>query len=306
MTGGLLSLCALDPVAGVGLAGQLGRWPTWGSGDVVALGRAGQPDGGAWATSSLLPLGLAARPALGHPGSSSAQVRALAEHARRRLTRNGSVYGPVEDVEPVWGELAGMGVASREERWSQPLLVAPHPPGGLAAAVLRRRREAGWVAALLHAATSPQEPAVLEASVAMFRAELGYNPTDSGGAYARHVSWLVGAGRSYVVLDDGAGRASLPGGPRAVAFKADVGALWHPPHGRGGVALITGVWTRKDLRGQGVGSVALAAVVDAVRAEHVGHHGTVCLYVNDYNTPALGLYRGLGFERVGTYATVLL
>lgn len=53
-------------------------------------------------------------------------------------------------------------------------------------------------------------------------------------------------------------------------------------------------------------SVALAATVDAVRRDHVGPGGTVSLYVNDFNTPALGLYRSLGFEQVGTFATVLL
>jgi len=92
-----------------------------------------------------------------------------------------------------------------------------------------------------------------------------------------------------------------------VAFKADVGALWNPVPGRAdGVAQLTGVWTRQDLRGRGLASVALAAVIGAVRARHVGARGTVSLYVNDFNTAALGLYGRLGFERAGTFATVLL
>ncbi|ETJ02647.1 MAG: Acetyltransferase [Actinomyces urogenitalis DORA_12] len=91
-----------------------------------------------------------------------------------------------------------------------------------------------------------------------------------------------------------------------MAFKADVGALWSPPGQQPGVAQLTGVWTRPDLRGRGVASVALAATVDAVRRDHVGPGGTVSLYVNDFNAPALGLYRSLGFEQVGTFATVLL
>ena len=81
-------------------------------------------------------------------------------------------------------------------------------------------------------------------------------------------------------------------------------ALWRSP--TGGVAQLTGVWTRPDLRGQGIGAAALAAVVDAVRRDHVGADGIVSLYVNDYNTPALALYRSLGFEQVGLFATVLL
>ena len=100
---------------------------------------------------------------------------------------------------------------------------------------------------------------------------------------------------------------SLPGGSRRVAFKVDVGALWNPVPGRpGGVAQLTGVWTRRDLRGRGLASVALAAAIGAVRARHVGARGTVSLYVNDFNAAALGLYGRLGFERVGTFATVLL
>ena len=38
-TEGLLALCALDPVGGVCLAQQVGRWRSWNDGDVVALGR---------------------------------------------------------------------------------------------------------------------------------------------------------------------------------------------------------------------------------------------------------------------------
>lgn len=304
--GGLLRLCALDPVAGVNLAGQLRRWPDWGSGDVVALGRTGRPDAGAWATGSLLPFGLASRPGTGHTGASGAQVRALAEHCHRRLTSRGSLYGTAQDVEPVWAALAELGMVSREERWTQPLLVAPCGPVDLTEAAVRRRPALRWAAESLHTATSAEEHLVLPASVAVFRGELGYDPTVVGGSYARHVSWLIQTRRTYIVLDDGEGRVPLAGGPRAVAFKADVGALWPVPGHDGGVAQLTGVWTRDDLRGRGLASVALAAVIDAVRAQHVGRRGVVSLYVNDFNTAALSLYKGLGFTRAGTFSTVLL
>ena len=105
-------------------------------------------------------------------------------------------------------------------------------------------------------------------------------------------------------LDDGQGGPAAPGGPAAVAFKADVGSLWRSPSGA--VAQLTGVWTRPDLRGRGIGTVALAAVVDAVRADHVGPDGVVSLYANDFNAPARALYDSLGFTPHGAFATVLL
>ena len=301
---GLLRLCALDPVGAVALAHQLCRWDRWGNGDVVVLGRPGRPAAGAWVTGSLMPFGLAARPGLGHDGVGAAGARAVADHARLRLVRHGSLTGPAQDVEAVWGPLAADGLHAREERWIQPLLVAPSPPGGLVEPVLRRRPRLGWAADGLHAAGPAEEELVLPASVAMFSGELGYDPTAAGGSYARHVAWLIAAGRTYVLLDDGEGRPAQPGGPARVAFKTDVGAIWESPTGV--VAQLTGVWTRDDLRGRGIGTAALAAVVDAVRRDHVRAGGVVSLYVNDFNAAALGLYGRLGFERVGTFATVLL
>ena len=58
------------------------------------------------------------------------------------------------------------------------------------------------------------------------------------------------------------------GGPRRVAFKTDVGAVWDAP--TGAVVQLTGVWTRDDLRGRGIATAALAAVVDA------GAPGIIC------------------------------
>ncbi|WP_128772816.1 GNAT family N-acetyltransferase [Actinomyces oricola] len=303
---GLLELCAVNPVLGVALAHQVLRWDHWGTGDVVLLGRPGRPRGAAWATGSLMVLGLAPDPHLGTGGAGSAELRALADHAGRRLTRRGSVSGPAPDVAAIWGPLEAQGMLARETRWNQPVLVAPHAPdaGNLASSAVRRRPGLEWVSVCLRAARPEHQELVLPASVAMFIEEVGYDPGTSGGSYARHVSWLIAAGRTYIVLDDGAGGPVRRGSPRAVAFKADVGSLWHSP--RGSVAQLTGVWTRPDLRGHGIGSVALAATVDAVRREHVGLQGVVSLYVNDFNAPALGLYSSLGFTQAGTYATILL
>lgn len=303
---GLLSLCALDPGAGVTLAHQLLRWKHWGRGDVVAAGSLARPEAGAWATGSLIPFGLAPRSDLGHPGTTRDSLRAFADHAASRLTARGSIYGPAQDVEAIWPELSPLLPRVREARWNQPLLEAPSVTGGMAEGEARRRPELAWVAQSLRAAVRDEESFVLPASVAMFTEELGYDPLSSGSGYARHVGWLIAHGRSFVVFDDGAGQAPLPGGPREVLFKADVGAVWFPMTGERPVAQLTGVWTRPDQRGRGVARMALAATVDAVRRSFVGERGIVNLYVNDFNAPAVTLYRSLGFTQTGTFSTVLL
>ncbi len=46
----------------------------------------------------------------------------------------------------------------------------------------------------------------------------------------------------------------------------------------------------------------MAAVVERCLAEIAP---VVSLYVNDYNVPALATYHRVGFEQVGTFATIL-
>ena len=301
---GVMSLCDLEPVSAVGLVQQMQRWSRWGRGDVVALGGLAHPVAAAWSVGSLMPFGLAGRPEHGLRAADSGEIWALAEHAGPRLSRRGSVSGPAQDVAAVWGALSEQGQRSRHERWRQPVLTAPHIGGGLVSAHLHRRPSQAWVGQSVRPARPDEEELVLPASVDMFVGELDYDPTVDGPGYRRHVSWLIEQGRSYVVLDDGTGHPIRPGSPRAVAFKADVGALWRSPSG--GVAQLTGVWTRPDLRGRGVGAAALAGVGDAVHRDHVGTDGVVSLYVNDYNAAALALYQSLGFRQVGMFATVLL
>lgn len=316
-------LCGVDPLAGVMLVSQLRRWQAWGRGDVIGLaapaglrvggerrdppGRAGLT-AAAWSTGSLMPFGLGPRSQAGLPGADPWQLRALAEHSGRRLTSHGSVFGALVDVEPVWSVLEAGGTRSREERWRQPVLVAPDPAGGLAQQMVRRRPGSRWAASGVRAAGAGETELLEPAATAMFRGEVGDDPLATPGqaaSFRSHLRWLVEHRRSYVLLDDAAGAPPHRGGPAVVAFKADVGALWADPGGPA-VAQLTGVWTRPDLRGRGIGAAALAAVVDAVRRDHLGGAGTVSLYVNDFNLPALALYRSLGFTRAGTFATVLL
>ncbi|WP_241181861.1 GNAT family N-acetyltransferase, partial [Micrococcus luteus] len=130
---------------------------------------------------------------------------------------------------------------------------------------------------------------VLPASAAMFEEELGFSPFAGGAAqYRDRVERLIHAGR--VFIDPGPRDA---GGP--LRFKADIGLL------SSRCAQIQGVWMAPAARGRGLAASAMAAVVDYVRLQAP----VVSLYVNAYNTPALRTYERVGFERRGTFATVL-
>ena len=130
-------------------------------------------------------------------------------------------------------------------------------------------------------------PVILPACVDMFVEEVGYSPYTGGDrGYRDRVSALVEAGRCLVLTDDG-GR---------VVFKADLGSVAR------GVAQVQGVWVDPAHRGRGLAAPCMAAAVRLARRRTP----VVSLYVNDYNVRALATYRRVGFERVGTFATVLL
>ena len=83
---------------------------------------------------------------------------------------------------------------------------------------------------------------------------------------------------------------------REVVFKAEVGSQ-SPAVGQ-----IQGVWVHPDWRGHGLGTAGTAALAAAV----VGGGRMASLYVNDYNTVARATYDRIGFEQIGTFATILL
>ena len=95
---------------------------------------------------------------------------------------------------------------------------------------------------------------------------------------------LLARQRTFVLMRDG-----------RVDFKADLGAA------AGDVCQIQGVWVRPELRGRGLAAPCMAAVVE----QALQRFQAVSLYVNDYNTAALRTYERVGFQRHGTFATVL-
>jgi hypothetical protein len=127
----------------------------------------------------------------------------------------------------------------------------------------------------------------LPAAAAMFTEELGVSPfvSSTGLSYRRRVESLLATGRAFGIVDDD-GR---------MAFKADIGAL------STATCQVQGVWVRPDLRGRGLGTAALAGVLQfALRLAP-----TASLYVNDFNAAARRMYAKLGMRHAATLATVL-
>lgn len=198
---------------------------------------------------------------------------AIAQRATRHGRRCSSIVGHADQaialwrrLEPVWGE-------PRELRGCQPLLAASRPPSVAPDPTVRPVR--------------PQElDVVLPACVAMFTEEVGVSPMPDGGtAYRARVQELIGAGRAFARIDDG-----------QVVFKAEVGAATSR------ACQVQGVWVDPSQRGRGLSVAGMAAVLELCLRNIAP---TVSLYVNDFNLAARRAYERVGFERIGTFASIL-
>ena len=265
-----LAVCARNPVANAFVASRLleHRAFTPSGGEVWGYVDHGELVSLCWAGANLVPVE-ATPPALD----------AFAARARRAGRRCSSILGPADAVLGLWDRLERPWWPARDVRADQPLLALDGDPLVAPDPLVRRAR--------------PEETdLVVPASAAMFQEEIGFSPIgrDGGVAYRMSVNQLVLAGRTFVRMD-----SSAAGTPETV-FKADLASV--TPQ----VAQIQGVWVAPRLRGRGLAAPAMAAVC-AMTRRHVSP--VVSLYVNAYNAPALAAYRRVGFEQVGTFATVL-
>jgi predicted GNAT family acetyltransferase len=272
-----LAVCALDPVAAVlassrlevavraGLGGAGGQ--AWGWPAVGPLRAV------CWAGANLVPVVPAG---LGQDAAEA--VEAFVRTARGQGRRSSSIVGESGAALALWHGLERYWPRAREVRSHQPSLAIARDPDVAPDPLVRLSR--------------PEElAAVLPACIAMFTEEVGYSPVAGGGtAYRERVRALVAEERSYVRLaPDGRD------GP-VVEFKAELGAVAQ------GVAQVQGVWVDPRVRGRGLSEPGMAAVVVDTRRRVAP---VVSLYVNGYNVRALRSYQRVGFEQVGTFATVL-
>lgn len=278
-----LAVCAQDPVAAVlastrlevaarvglgGAGGQAWGWPA--TGPLLAV---------CWAGANLVPVVPAAL------GQDSAEaVEAFVRTARGQGRRSSSIVGESGAALALWHGLERYWPRAREVRSHQPSLAIARDPDVAPDPLVRLSR-------------LEDLSAVLPACIAMFTEEVGYSPVAGGGtAYRERVRALVAEKRSYVRFGPAPPGGRHPGDGQVVEFKAELGAVAQ------GVAQVQGVWVDPRVRGRGLSEPGMAAVVVDTRQRVAP---VVSLYVNGYNVRALRSYQRVGFEQVGTFATVL-
>lgn len=204
---------------------------------------------------------------------SEVEAKKYAQHALDSRQRFASVFGPAHSVLAMHEVLREGPQAIFDVRENQPLLTISQPPVGM-----RRNR--------IRPARIHEFDLVLPASAAMFEEELGYSPLENGGSFYRsRVRQLIRDAYTVIDRDDDG----------EVIFKADLGTVTDE------VVQIQGVWINPKYRGLGLAAGYMSSTVDyAMQFAPV-----VSLYVNDFNVPALKTYQRIGFEQIGTFATIL-
>jgi GNAT superfamily N-acetyltransferase len=202
-------------------------------------------------------------------------LEAFADMLLPRKHNCATLVGPHASVEALWDLLHEKLGRPRETRWRQPHLEIGSYPLIEPDRDVRRTHQFDM-------------DALYPACVAMYTEEVGISPEAGGGAalYRARVSQLISRGWSFARFDD-SGR---------VIFKAEVACS--SPY----AAQVQGVYVPPELRGQGLATAGMAAVVAAVRAEIAP---TVSLYVNDWNESARRAYAKVGFVETARFSTVM-
>jgi len=217
-----------------------------------------------------------------HVGANLVPVQCTVEDAAAFGARAGArprtvstIVGPHEAVESLWGVVGESWGDLREARWHQPHLVIETVPELEPDPVVRRTVRADL-------------PVLYPACVAMYEEEVGVSPELGGGKemYRARVLQLITRGWSFARFD----------GSGQLVFKAEVASV------SPAAAQVQGVWVPPHLRGQGLATAGLAAVVEEVRRDIAP---VVSLYVNEWNAGARRVYERIGFRETARFSTIM-
>ncbi len=208
-------------------------------------------------------------------GSQPAALRAFAERALADGRACSSIFGPEDAVLGLWDLL--------RERWGPARSLRPGQP------VLSMSSESAVTPdPRVRVVRLDELDVVYPASVAMFTEEMGVSPEAGGapGAYRARVAQLITQGRLLARIENG-----------RVLFKAEIGAVTPA------ACQVQSVYVDRVCRGRGLATQGMATVVATTLRAWAP---IVTLYVNADNAAARRVYDTVGFERTGTFATVLL
>lgn len=199
-------------------------------------------------------------------------MRAFVERAKRgRSTR--MIVGARGSVEALWRGLRDSMPAPSAVRTSQPLYAVSR-------ASLRYSRNDAEVAL----ATAADLDEIVINSARMIAGEIGGDPRRTNADFRARTARIIDAGWYWLYRVDG-----------RLAFQCNVGSAMTQ------TAQIQGVWSPPEMRGRGHAARALGAICDRL----LDDIPTLCLYVNDFNLPAIAVYERVGFQRVGAFQTIL-
>lgn len=198
----------------------------------------------------------------------------LADYLMQAPITTSSIVGKRDDVFGLWQQVSSFLGPARLIRSDQPLLSLDKSP------LIEPNRK-------VRVATATELEIVLPAAAMMFREEVGIDPLRpaTSAVYQSRVLELLQNQRTFVLTEG-----------NEIIFKVDIGVQSDE------VIQIQGVWVAPSHRGQRISAPALSAAIVQMQKRVP----TVSLYVNDFNYRALRLYRSLGFEQVGTFASVML
>jgi len=183
------------------------------------------------------------------------------------------IVGPRESIQRWW---------ERMQSWHRaPRAVRPHQPVcAVTRATLRGSRDDAGVAR----ASAAEIDEIARESAAMIEHETGIDPNAASREFRERTAQTIRAGWWWRWRVEG-----------SLRFQCSIGAQIDV------TAQLQGVWTPPAQRGKGYATRALGATCDYLLDELP----SLCLYVNDFNTPAIALYERLGFETVGAFMTLL-
>jgi ribosomal protein S18 acetylase RimI-like enzyme len=204
-----------------------------------------------------------------------ATVDAFAAETRRHPGLR-SFVGPRTCVGRLWEQVRGWHRPPVLVRTNQPIYVL-FPAALLASVNFETEAE-------VRQATLADADRVIENSAEMMLGELGYDPRTAHATFGAGVRRAIARGQWWVWVKN-----------NELRFQLNVGARTRE------TAQLQGVWTPPAQRKRGYAFAALSQIAQRLLLENP----TLSLYVNDFNTDAIGLYERIGFVREGTMSTLL-